>query len=326
MSEAAEADDPSRRQLLEAQRQQDAVAEAHRSRRASLALSLLTLSGVAVFLGVVQATWFPLETHKPIALALVFGQVLVLVGIVVLDRAQVAEEQHRDWLTARLRAELLRREAFLYRARVGPYLRSEKIAEAVADRITQICAAEDCLPLIALSSGGGSWQEALEDERHRGEETQPPEDDFWRWYWEQRLQDQLRYFQRKSSHFRDADTRMKILIKAVVTIAAISSVVHATLLWVETEVLLVSLLSRTLPAVGGIVVAWRETIQSQRLKNAYHRNWLLLEEIKTRLHKLQLQGSPFHFKRLVLQTEAILSHDLYEWWLVMSPVAPRGRD
>ncbi len=324
--------DPNFDALERARAAQDGIARKHQSRRKGLALVLLALSVIAVLCGAMQGAWFPLEGHtesqKFIAVGLILVEMLVLAGMLVLDRVKYAEAKHQEWVGARLRAELLRREGFLYRARVGPYLARSDLGQRVADRISQISTSKDLLSHLSLRGEHATWQDELEDERHRGEETQPPVgadlNQSFSFYRQQRIADQQGYFDAKARQFQRLDFRLKVVAKTVVTLALLMSTAHFSLLWAEQQLAPLAFLAHFLPALSGAMIAWRETVQSKRLKMTYRRKSSQLEELQRDFRRLTENPSPFFFKRLVLRTETVLSQDLYEWWLVMNPVTPEG--
>jgi hypothetical protein len=314
---------------LEAElRRQDGLAERFKDRRQVFALSVLALSLLAALCASIQGTWFHEPSFSGILLAIV--EVALLVTLLIVELMHEAEAHHHEWVDARLRAELLRRERFLYFARVGPYLKSSEseLGPAVAERLSRI-RAENGLELIPPMGGAATWQEELEDARHESRPelnpASPDGRDPRRYYLEERLLHQKRYFSTKAEEHLAWDRSTRSLIKLVVVVAVLAAAGHSIGLILHSQEAWAQGLvfgARFLPALSVGVLAWREMSQSQRLHLGFRRKHWTLGRLERQIERFEISYSPFQFKRFVLQTEIELSHDLYEWWLVMGPAAP----
>ena len=317
------------------------AAERYRDQRRRFGVMVVLASPFAVVLTALQQHYFPAESDFRAAGQLVFLVAAVATGFLRLGRS------HEGWIANRLRAEVLRREEFLVVARVGPYLTSTESAlgSHVDARLLRVrSAGSDILDLLDLEDAeSGQWRHRLEDAH--GDGTGAPVSDLqgaMRFYLDQRLDEQRRYFEREGQSKRRWDRGYERVVRAVMLLAVVLSAIQVTALWsshhgplgagphVQSRLLdAIDVLSLILPPIAAAAVALRALFETHRLAGSYANQAHGLGRIQARFLELQSQidlGRPetadLGFKRLVLQTEESLAAELRNWWMILRPQRP----
>lgn len=308
--------------------------------RISFAVFVAGLGPLAVLLLGVQVVVFPHGGSA--AIALIGGELAALVAALALAFLGVGRS-HVLWLRDRLRAELLRRELFLLRMRVGPYLKSAQPSrEQVDARVLQLDA-EETDPARNLDLGDepdGDWRTALEDERHLGHVSDVPcLPECLTDYLERRVEHQRSFFsERSEAHERrirglEGGAKMALVLALVVAALHLGMLASGPVHGGQVLHSGLAVAAIFLPALGGSVVSLLSISGSQSLTRAYGENAETLRRIAVRLRDLRadmhaqtrpLEAIAFEFKRLGLQTEEVIADDLRHWWLLMEPEAPRA--
>lgn len=158
--------------LIHAQRYWDEFANQYGSSRTKWAVFVAALAPVAVLCLSLQVLLYRSgrgwEAYGLIGLEIF----LIFTAICTVYLKWPNIETHEKWVPARLRAELFRRECFLYRARIGPYLNCENLDDRVNERLARIgkpplANAQPRRPLRA----GGRWPKiAATDEANEASE------------------------------------------------------------------------------------------------------------------------------------------------------------
>ncbi len=250
----------------------------------------------ALLLSPFAITFFAARSSLPrdattLAVALTVGEVTLLAVAVALGLLHVGAS-HDEWITNRIRAELLRREEFLLRARIGPYLFAADDAVAdVAYRRGRLVDSDDVdpVPLIPMRDGpGATWRDALEDAV--GTDARVPDlAAALRHYCARRLVTQRTWFVKRSHEHHRSDRRLEGIATVALLIALIVALLHLLLLdresspgeWLLTFIALVA------PAVGTAAIALRSFWQSHRLSRSYRYYGRALAEIEDALRELE---------------------------------------
>lgn len=284
------------------------------------------------------------------------GQWLVLIEAILLFIALIIGflglgGSHKRWIKERLRSELLRREEFLVRARVGPYLRTKPhlLDDRVSARLVVIDSeVNNPLPLIEMREESTNWRDAFEDAK-ASTALLPDLAANIDLYLKERVASQRKWFAGKSeSHWKSNET-LELVAKLTLAAALILAVFHCAVLFEDSgksvvegaqkserpwsiEILL-PVIAITLPAVGAALAGLQSIFGSERLSRSYQYHATTLEDIEGRLHDI-LSGlrsqtrdpreANIHFMRIVLEVETILSNELRMWWLVMYPSTPKA--
>lgn len=288
------------------------------------------LGPVAVLLLTVQILAFP--HASPVALTLIAAELLAL--MIVLSYGFFNIGSPDEWMRYRLRAEVLRREKFLVKARVGPYLNESNPANALMRRLVVI---EDLEPasLISLTDREGrTWRGLLEDARADGTTTASPDPDGFEFFYVERLLDQKVWYAGKGKKVGRLDERFEELAKGVLVGALVVAAWHLASLYFGTHTegterstsqLVTEILAIVLPPVGAAATGMQSLLDVRRLSRSYADRALMLTGLADAFLKLQPQfttGGPprpedeFQFKRLVIRTEEALANELLQWWLL----------
>jgi hypothetical protein len=310
--------------------------------------------GALLFLAI-QVLIFPERGWA--AVTLILFELLLLSAALAVGFLQVGDA-HVGWVDERLRAELLRREGFLLRAGVGPYLEAEGADPAVFvnQRLLRLDSdLEEPLSLVALASPGrGSWSHELEDAQRDGKLRPVPDlpgciHD----YLSKRVASQRKWFSERVGFHERRDRWLENGAKIVLTAALIVAAIHLGMLIPQdrashdqassvspphTEGLpptphskgatYLVLAALVLPPLGAACVGLRALLEGRRISRSYGHYARALGEIERELAGLQLAGPAsehevaFRFQRLVLQTEELLAAELRQWWFVMHPSVP----
>lgn len=317
------------RHIREAQKEADLEAEGKRDARRRQVQWLVWLGPLAVGLLAVHAS-FSLEGFW--ALGVGFIEVIVLLAMLFLTLLRSAGVCHEQWVLARLRAELLRREEFLFRARVGPYLKRAD-REWVYARVMRLCTDNHLMDLIALCDERRVlWQNELSDLTiENPNAVLIVEEDLPRKYLQERLEEQIAYFTDRRARNLEGEERCEWLLKGLL----IGAVVLAVIRLVKPTVsegwhhLLVAL-GLIFPALCSGVIAWRAAFEYQRNLRASEQKLRRLRQLESEVRALEsVTKTPtgavvFQLKRKILEAEELLSQDLYEWWLIIAPAEPKA--
>jgi len=341
-AEAAAADDADLvAKIRAAMERRDAEAHGHRSRRLTFAVFAAVLGPLAVMLLAVQRIAYDADVDRPIAIVLISGELVLLALALALGFMQIGRS-HRRWISERLRAELLRREQYLLQMRVGPYLMTPSPTEHDVDQRLLLLDSEETDPEDCLELEDpvrGTWWDSLEDNRSSpGATSLPCVPDCVEQYRKDRVESLRNYF-RSRSESHGAEARLwENAAKTVLVLALVVAAVHLGMLVSDAHVSEAAhnaliLLAIGLPAVGGALVGLLSISGSNRLHRAYEYNAKELQKIEARLldlvHEMESKARPveqlaYEAKRLVLQTEELISDDARQWWLIMSPEAPKA--
>jgi hypothetical protein len=318
------------RPIEEAYEKWDGLALLHQKKQKRFGFFTTLLGPVAVLLLTVQILAFP--HASPVALTLIAAELASL--MIVLSFGFINIGSPDEWMRYRLRAEVLRREKFLVKARVGPYLAESDTANAIKRRLVII---EDFEPasLIPLTDKEGrTWRGLLEDARADRTKTASPDPDGFEVFYEQRLLDQKGWYSKKSTRFGRLDERFEEVAKGVLVAALVVAAWHLASLYFGTHgsggersgsQLVTEILAIVLPPVGAAATGLQSLLEGRRLSRSYADRALMLTGLAEAFLTLQPQfttGGPpreeheFRFKRLVLRTEEALASELLQWWLL----------
>ena len=270
-----------------------------------------------------------------IAAELVVLTVALAIGFLQMGRS------HRLWIRERLRAEILRREGFLLRARAGPYLSASVsgLGDKLRERlITLDSDVNDPVALLALREEGKTWHDALEDARHDGIlDDNPDFRSILDAYLTQRTTRQREWFARNSTTLGKQARFYENGARSIVLLALVIAALHLGLLsageaggFGHTFLVIIAIVA---PAVGSAFIGLQSVSGSQRLSRSCMFYAKELERLEKLFRRLQTQleqptignlDLQFQFRRGVLETEELLSSELHVWWLIMHTEAPRA--
>ncbi len=325
--------------IWEAMVRHDKAALENQRQRARFAVFAAALGPFAVLVLAIQALAFP--HGGGLAVGLIVAELAAVAFVLSIPFLRMGRS-HGLWIRERLRTEILRREQFLLRMRLGPYLKKAEVVEAGVRARLLLIDSDETEPTAFLSlhdRENGDWRSQLEDERRAGSMTAAPcLPDCLTEYLKERVEDQRSWFSKKSrSHGKKArrwDNGARIVLVLALAVAALHL---GLLLGGQLEVaeplhLGVVITAIVLPAIGAALVGLLSINGSNRLADAYADRARELEEVARQLIVLEDEQemetrSPeeiaFEFKRLVLRAEEVLSDDLRQWWLIMKAEVPR---
>jgi Protein of unknown function (DUF4231) len=274
---------------------------------------------------------------------------IALIIVAVLLTYLAVGFSHKKWIEERMLAELLRREEFLFRARVGPYLAINEphLEGKVLSRLDELQASKSSRELLALLMQTKSWRDALEDSR--GVPTGLP--DFQKCvdtYVRDRAKFQRDWMARRSLEHLSSTISLEKWARGILFAGLVLSFVRGGLLlvskavgtsptsnhhWVVTlasEHPWVTTLAIVIFAVGVMLFGIRAFTGSETLGPSYAVHAGILTNYVERL--LEIQHSPevlqdlqyqHEFQRIVLNVEEVLSTELQTWWILMGSAVPR---
>jgi len=290
-------------------------------------LLIAALAPTAVLLLAIQTTFFH---DGGIAAALILGETLAVLIVLLFGFLDLGSSHH-EWIAHRMKAELLRREQFLFRTRVGPY-RHTSAASVHGDVRKRLLILdedieEDVLALTVV-------EEPIERPTESADEfdVRLATD-----YLDQRVRDQRVWFARRAVQHETRDRRLEWAAKVVLVFAFLVAGMHLTDLLghhdheasVRVKVMLIA--AFVLPPLGAALVGVRALLEGKRLSRAYQYNARCLAELERELMTLVAEcaagvtpSAGARFRRLVMKTEDLLAAELRQWWIVMHPAPSIG--
>ncbi|HJQ85625.1 MAG TPA: hypothetical protein VKA21_16165, partial [Candidatus Binatia bacterium] len=152
-------DDRAEALLSEAFEERNRNAATQRRRRRVLAWIVGLSAPAALSMVAVQQMYFEHEHFWSVVL--VASEFCVIAGALVVEYFGLGDS-HRRWIRSRLQAELLRRDRFLLRAGVGPYLSAEDTSAVARNRIARICGHYGNPLEVVVAEGGHHWRDELD--------------------------------------------------------------------------------------------------------------------------------------------------------------------
>ena len=254
---------------------------------------------------------------------------------------------HHEWIRHRLLAEILRRERWLWRMRVGPYLGVDGSDAAEMEvRLLEIGRhAPFSVRLLNLEEGRArDWRHELERRRTAA----PPLPDLasLQEYRKQRLSAQRNWYADKSEEYYHKDRLYEWAAKAALTVALVIAAIHLGELvagaghdagggvhgpvsgWWTPAMTVAAIL---LPPLGAAFVGLRSIFEYHRLGRSYRLEAERLAALEGQLVVLaeDLQSGRrepgdigLEVRHVVLQTEEVLLGELRQWWIIVHPERP----
>lgn len=267
-----------------------------------------------------------------LALGTAIAEIAVLLtAFTIVERSPKPAER---WVAARIRTELLRREEYLRLALVGPYVdRADDAADLIERRITTDLDPRDepsRARAIALRDGpdGPRWIDRLWTQPH-----QPVPDlrDRMRSYLHYRIRKQIVWFELGTDNADRSDRLISLFIKfsLVVGVAVVAVQILVRHRWPVDPTLagqVATLLALVLPTVSTFLLALRELYAYRGLAASYRHiindlrtEQRTLERLITRLDEANADEAAIsrEFQALVLHTEALLTHELQRWVMII---------
>jgi hypothetical protein len=301
----------------------------HQGRLRGKGIRLAAIPLLAVLMLACQAVLLP--EGGAVAVGLVAAECTAL--LMMLTMIWSDREPTRQWVTSRIRRELLRRETYLIVAGVGPYLstpghETERIRDA---RITMLVRAGRgrLLQFAALADLGADaieqhWSDAVWQAGPRP--ADPDLAERMRTYLEYRIGQQILFFELGAEKFERTERSLSAITKATVAVGIAVALVYGTRLATGpstasplTSVL--ALLAAAVPAVCNGVLAIQNLFTSQRLAASYleARNELLWHEnaLRAILSRPCTPDAGSRFQSLALHVEATLGQELLRWKLLV---------
>jgi hypothetical protein len=272
----------------------------------------------------------------------VFAEALFLSWLIW--KVWLSPDPTRQWLQARLRAELLRREQYLCLAAVGPYLRlkSAPADQVATKRLDLLVSGElhQLRQLTPLATPHSSDDPKQGDRRWLDELWQsadisvrlPAALDRMYCYLHYRIGKQKIWFTlgvRLNYRFENWITQG---LKAAVLIAFAAAAIHAALLFERVEhtstlPLLTHLLAFVLPPLGAAFLALQSLFASRALAFSYYNAYEELLRLEANLRWLikryqaatddaERRRGETEFQALVLHTEYALTQEMEKWILL----------
>lgn len=317
----------------EAFKRRDEIAKNSQKRRLTFA------SGTALlgpFAALVLACHIEIWRDGRGAIVLILAELVALTAALAIAFLDFGES-HRRWINERLRAEILRREHFLLSARVGPYLKIPKpgLNGRVEQRLILLDNdLEEPLALLATIDGSKTWRDLLDDTYGEGSleaiTDLPLLHDYLK-----RIADQRKWFSDKCRQHGNHAWYIEAVAKLILAIALILAAIHLGLLWAGPPepkgIGVVLVIAIFLPVAGAALVGLLSIFGCRRLSVSYAYHAEVLERLEGELRALesdvQTGGKPVDLldlrcRRLILETEGVLSNELRLWWLFMNPELP----
>jgi hypothetical protein len=286
-------------------------------------IRIALLPAIAVVFVAVQASF---ANSTALAAGLIAGDVILLLSIMWLVWAD--PDPVKDWLVARVRTELLRREQYLRLACVGPYLglTADVAGRRVRSRIIAIRNA-DFGQLRQLLSMTGEPYWADEIWRNRSA-TLPARNlaDRMRSYLCYRIDKQIMWFTLGTKANERAESRLARTVKAVLVIATVGAVTQVALIWqrpIPIVAALIGFASLVMPAACVLLLGVQQLLSYQRLAMSYadtrRELFILRAVLSDLLDRLETAGSDatgefgWRFQSVVLRLENELTQELLRW-------------
>ncbi|MBX6749546.1 MAG: hypothetical protein IRY85_07690 [Micromonosporaceae bacterium] len=291
-------------------------------------LTVAVLPPMAVLLAAVP-DFAPNDARLALGTALAEIAVLVTALIIVQRSTKPAE----PWIAARIRTELLRREEYLRLALVGPYLGRVDDADLIQRRVTTDLDPPDepsRARAIAMRDGpdGPRWIDHLWTQPH-----QPVPDlrQRMRSYLHYRIRKQIVWFELGTDNADTSDRVISRFIKSSLVVGVVVVAVQVLLrhVWSADTTpadQLATLLALVLPTVATFLLALRELYAYRGLAASYHHmidglknEQHAVERLITRLDQANADEAAIsrEFQAAVLHTEALLTHELERWVMII---------
>jgi hypothetical protein len=266
-----------------------------------------------------------------LALGTALGEVgVLLTAFTIVQRSTKPAE---PWVAARIRTELLRREEYLRLALVGPYLaRADDAADLIQRRIAELDPHDESsrARAIAMRDGpdGPRWIDHLWTQPH-----QPVPDlrQRMRSYLHYRIRKQVVWFELGTENAAQSDRRISLFITLSLLVGVVVVAIQVALRYVRffdatLAVQLATLFALTLPTVATFLLALRElyafrglAVSYRHMINELKHEQQTLERLITRLDQPNADEAAIgrEFQATVLHTEALLTHELERWVMVI---------
>ncbi len=304
----------------------DRESDEHQANRLSFVRWAIIVGPFAVVLLAIQVI---AVRHGSWAVTLILVEVGLLVIALAIPFLKLGQS-HDHWISARVRAEVLRREQYLLAAEVGPYLGKTPVqaAEEVNKRLAVLDRdLGDAGELLASTHAPVDWRNDLEDATARHVVLAQVRERAHQ-YLEDRVVAQQKWFVKKGHDHENRSRRLENWAKLALTLALVLAGVHlGTLLWPPRNPhhgweMALQIAALCLPAVGGAIVAYRSALGSQRQALSYKYYADVMDPLRKQLQTLAGEGhrgtdDTLKFKRLVLDVEEVLSDELRVWWMNM---------
>lgn len=274
----------------------------------------------------------------PLGAGLVLAEALFLLWLIW--QVWKSPNPTQQWLEARIRAELIRREQYLCLAAVGPYLHpGSSPADLATRRLEEFINCDKCnlVQLIPLATpcdsrhGDRLWL----DELWQAAGTSPPLPaalERMNSYLYYRIGKQKMWFTLGVDLNRHFERWFTGILKAAVLIAFAAAAIHAALLFEQVQhtralPLLIHLLAFVLPPLGTAFLALQNLFASRPLTFLYHNTQRELLRLELNLRRLISRYQPstdeserrrdeIEFRALVLHTEQALTQEMESWILL----------
>jgi len=320
----------------------DARANSQQQKAGRFALAATCLGPAAVLLLALQVVIFHRES--PYAWLLISSELALLAIVLAIGYTGIGPNP-KEWAKARIRAEILRREKFLLKNRIGPYLGLENPGSEIHRRLNMIDMEEiDPVKLLPLSDAQGHWRDHLEDSRHAPLAESDLIDKI-RDYATNRIEDQLKFYRSRTHRNHRRNEVLESSAKAALLLALIFSVVHLLFVvmpyptddsrfagWEK----VITIVSLSLPPFIATIAGWQSFYQPLRLKLSYQSQAEALTLLANELSRLEdkvssgkeprdaASGARYfrEFKRIVLRAEEVMANEQIQWWMLINSWTP----
>lgn len=266
-------------------------------------------------------------------LALGTGIAEIAVLLTAFTIVQRSPKPAEPWVTARIRTELLRREEYLRLALVGPYVdRADDAADLLQRRLTELNPRDEPgrARAIALRDGpdGPRWIDQLW--------TRPPRPipdlrQRMRSYLHYRIRRQIAWFALGTDNADKSDRVISLFIKSSLVVGIGVVVVQVLLRQLRLAeatpaAQVATLLALVLPTVATFLLALRELYAYRGLAVSYgqmisdlRNEERAVERLITRHEQADADEATIsrEFQAVVLHTEALLTHELQRWIMII---------
>jgi hypothetical protein len=298
---------------------------------------------LAALLLSIQVISFP--SPGPISRALIAIELAVLFVALIMallrtDLAGVC------WVPFRLKAEVLRREQYLLKARVGAYLHcadDADLAAAVQARLAILDnEAGEPREFIPLTNPANEpWRHQLENARVAGLDGEDVDDGYiaklpqlCESYYQNRLLEQETWYQGRAREHRSSDNLWESLGRVALAAALVFAAIHLTAMYsgdAEDALGWLVIVAIALPPISAACSEVQALLQGRQLSLSYSQYERDLAHLEARfaqlLTELRCDGAleepgqelAFRFKRLVLEAEELFASEMRTWSVLMAP-------